>query len=132
MSWLLGNFGNENIRSCCPESPEVVVEKPGFCLYAGGNPRTFTKHQLPNGDQVLVLGYPVYFDGNQYVNLTPDKLLDLMKLTDPTESLDGHYLILRIRGREIDVFNDKLGKRSLYIYQHGNRTLFTTHIAILR
>ncbi len=136
MSWIIGTNcqtpEGPDIAKHCPDKPLFTLEHGGYTLCAGGNPRTCWRGTLPRGEGYLVLGAPAVLRGDTYSALTEEAANAILPNEERLRGLDGHYLILIFGEDGIRIYNDPLGKRSLYIRQSAKDVFFTSSLAILK
>jgi len=136
MSWIIGanrrTLDKEESEKYCPGKPLFSLERNGFMILAGGNPRTCWRGTLPNQEDYIVLGTPAVLRDDTYISLTEESARAILPDEEQLRNLDGHYLILVFGQNGIRAYNDPLGKRSLYIRHSGKEIFFTSSLTILR
>lgn len=136
MSWIIGSLGKSNAAAdhsrSCPDTPTSSYSSDRIRIWAGGISTTFQTGKLASGDEYYVLGYPVEVKGSSYQSISEADWETILSDESRISNLDGHFLIIINDGKQLRVYNDPLGKRSLYIVESPDEIFFTSSLAALR
>jgi asparagine synthase len=60
--------------------------------------------------------------------MSANNWISLLKKNEDIRNLDGHFLILKIEKDKIQIFNDQLGLREIFLYEAEDKIIFSTRI----
>ena len=136
MSWIIGSLGKSraavDYSRSCPGAPTSSYTTDRVKIWAGGKCITLQTGKLASGDEYYVLGYPVDVNGSSYRSISEADWETILSDESRIAGLDGHFLIIINDGKQLRIFNDPLGKRSLYIVESIDEIFFTSSLAALR
>ncbi|MDY0151270.1 MAG: hypothetical protein RBS43_03235, partial [Candidatus Cloacimonas sp.] len=119
MSWLYG-FHHKHVLELPVLHTEPVMHEfhqPGWDVFAGGREDVCYWLDLTKSRWLCVLGMPVMLSGNAYRYLVAEDWPFLLAAPERLRTLDGHFVLLHFDGKNLNCYNDALGKRSLYFVE---------------
>ncbi|MDA3861616.1 MAG: asparagine synthase-related protein [Melioribacteraceae bacterium] len=133
MSWLFGEIskGEKSFSDFDKISNEIVLHSfsnNNVNLVSGGNSRNLYSFNISDKN-IFIAGIGIANSGG--INKIMDKNaweISLKKGIEETLNLDGHYVIIIVENRKVEIYTDKLGLRDIYIREFSDRIIFSTKI----
>lgn len=141
MSWILGCFAqaiSENVEdrlvSLVPP-PLLKTRTANLILVAGGIPETLHSSAGGSEDNASDDGWVVAGSGMRANRETLEflttsaweRILNTTETFD-SQSLDGHFVLCRWSGKQIELFSDQLGQRTLFVAETDGGVFFSTRL----
>lgn len=131
MSWIFGITGSISDETKSKildigESPIGVIERNNSLVLFGGIRENIYQNVI-NNSEYLAVGIPLILKKEKLTKVLPTEIDD--RFFKPNDnSIDGHYLVVKLEENEISITNDLLGLRDGYLYESKNYTIFSTRL----
>jgi hypothetical protein len=121
MSWLYAVVGRSRELTNDPAFSRIHLEPlqrfqgPNFYIAVGGIAETCVYHKINENSGWAVVGLGIRNNGTTARIMGKEDWLDLLRSGsfDPRK-LDGHFIVFRWNGEEIECYTDQIGLRTVY------------------